>query len=75
MEGNNNIYPTILSKQLWERYIKNYDFSLKLECSLFDQKWLALCPSGQKLFWFKKYPSSLSQYKNLKPIVNEYTNI
>ena len=57
-----NLYPTRLSKHLWEWYnIKNHDFGYKFECSLFNQKWLTLGPSGQILFWFKKYKSSLSQ--------------
>ena len=40
----------------------------KVECSLFDQKWLILGPSGQKSFFFKKSRSSFDQYKNLNHI-------
>ena len=62
-----NLYPTRLSIHLWEWYnIKNHDFGYKVDCSLFDQKWLTLGPSGQKLFWFKKYTSSLSQIGHMQ---------
>ena len=59
-----------LPKHLWEWYnIKKYYFwKKKVECSLFDQKWLIFAPSGLKLIFFKKYRKQFYQYKNLNNI-------
>ena len=48
---------------------KSIIFGKKVQCSLFDQKWLILGPSGQKSIFFKKSRSSFDQFKNLNHII------
>ena len=38
-------------------------FCYKVECSLYDEKWLTLCPSDQKSIFCQKIRSSLSRLK------------